>query len=110
VANESLLYTARITLSESPKFLGGVATIQLSLKSEYPMFPNEMVRIISEEQGEISIYSGSTITSMSVKIGAVVNRSIQIISPLSSELEIITSDVSNFDEKKNIIEKRKTLE
>ncbi len=47
------------------------------------------------------------IVPMSVKIGSVIGRSIEILSPLSDNLEIITSDVSNFDEKKNVIEKRK---
>ena len=70
------------------------------------MLPTEIVKIISEEQGELSVYSGSTIVPMSVKIGTVINRSIQVLSPLSDDLEIITSDVSNFDEKKNSAERR----
>lgn len=48
VANDSLLYTARITLPESPKYLGEVATIKLSLKSDSAMFPTEIVKVISE--------------------------------------------------------------
>ena len=50
VANDSLLYTARIVLSTSPKYLGGVATIKLSLASAHVMLPNEMVKVISEAE------------------------------------------------------------
>jgi hypothetical protein len=46
---------------------------------------------------------------MSVKLGSVMNRSIEILTPLQDGLEIITSDISNFDEKKSIAEKRKVL-
>lgn len=74
------------------------------------MLPNEIVKIISEEQGELAVLSGSTIIPMSVKIGSVIDRSIQILTPLSPELELITSDVSNFDDKKNTLEKRKSKE
>lgn len=110
VANDSLLYAARITLLESPKYLGEVATIKLSLASEYPMLPNEIVKVVSEKRGEISVLFGSVITPMSVEIGSVIGRSIQIITPLPDNLEIITSDISNFDERKSVIEKRKTDE
>jgi multidrug efflux pump subunit AcrA (membrane-fusion protein) len=57
VANDSLLYSARLTLPTSPKYLGGVATIKLSLSSDYVMLPNEVVKIVSEEQGELSVFS-----------------------------------------------------
>ncbi len=48
VANESLLYTARIALPGSPSYLGEIATIELSLASDYLMLPNEMVKVVSE--------------------------------------------------------------
>lgn len=87
-----------------------MATIKLSLASDYAMLPNEMVKIVSEEQGELSILSGSIIVPMNVKLGSVMNRSIEIRTPLADNLEIITSDVSNFDERKNVVEKRKVGE
>lgn len=73
------------------------------------MFPNEIVKIISEEQGELSVLSGSTIIPMDVKLGSVIGRSIEILTPLPGDFEIITSDVSNFDEKKNTLERRKAI-
>lgn len=107
VANDSLLYTARLTLQKSPQYLGEVATIKLALKSNYLMLPTEIIRVIGEGQGELSILSGSTILPMSVKLWAVIGRDIEIRTPLSPDLIIITSDVSNFDAEKNIIEQRK---
>ena len=109
VANTSLLYTARLTLPQSPKYLGGVATIKLSLMSDYAMLPNEIVRVVSEGQGELSVLSGSVIASMNVKLGSVTGRSVEILTPLPDNLEIITSDVSNFDEKKNTVERRNSV-
>lgn len=110
VADSSLLYTARITLSESPKYLGGVATIKLSLETDSVLLPNEVIKVVSEGEGEIFVLSGSTLVPMNVKLGTVIGRSIEVRTQLPDNLEIITSDVSNFDERKNVIEKRKTGE
>jgi hypothetical protein len=44
---------------------------------------------------------------MNVELGSVIGRNIEIKTLLSDDLEIITSDVSNFDVEKNKIEKRK---
>lgn len=44
---------------------------------------------------------------MSIELGSVIGRNVEIKTPLSDDLEIITSDVSNFDAEKNKIEKKK---
>lgn len=100
VATDALLHTARIVLSESPKYLGGVATIHLELKSEYPLIPASMVKIVSEQEGELSTLSGETIAVKSVKLGKVNGSLVEIITPLDANTELITSDVANFDPKK----------
>ena len=104
VANDSLLYTARVVLPVAPKYLGGIATIKLSLQSKHLMLPNEMIKVISESKGELNVLSGATIATIPVDLGESIGKSVEIITPLDPKTELITSDVSNFDERKFTIE------
>ncbi len=50
VATDTLLYTTRVVLSETPSLLGQVATIELQLPSQNPVLPVDVLRVISDKK------------------------------------------------------------
>jgi hypothetical protein len=63
ISNANLLSTVRITLENAEKYIGKSATMTFfsvaSTKSDTLLLPINAVKIISEDEGEISIVSGS---------------------------------------------------
>jgi multidrug efflux pump subunit AcrA (membrane-fusion protein) len=68
VANTALLFTVRIVLSETPKLLGEAATVAIPLPSPYPVVSADIVKILSEQSGELTAYSGGTFVPVGVKL------------------------------------------
>ncbi len=99
VANSALLYSVRIVLSDSPDLLGGAATVKISLPNPYPVVPVDMVKILSEQTGEITVYSGGTFAPVQVKIGRLSGGTAEIVEGISADADVVTTDVSNFDAK-----------
>lgn len=99
VANSALLYSIRIVLSDSPDLLGGAATVKISLPNPYPVVPVDLVKILSEQSGEMTVFSGGTFTSVPVKIGRLSGGTAEILSGPSGDADVVLTDVSNFDAK-----------
>ncbi|MFB0964988.1 MAG: biotin/lipoyl-binding protein [Patescibacteria group bacterium] len=99
VANSALLYSIRIVLSDSPDLLGGAATVKISLPNPYPVVPVDMVKILSEQSGEMTVFSGGTFASVPVKIGRLSGGMAEIVSGPSADADVVITDVSNFDAK-----------
>ena len=76
--------------------------------AEKIVLPLKSVKIISEQEGEISLLVGANIiTHKSVRLGRVVGDDIYIEEALDPKAEIIISDISNFDPVKFNLEKIK---
>jgi hypothetical protein len=99
VANAALLFTVRIALSETPKLLGEAATVKIPLPSQYPIVPSDIVKILSEQEGELTAFSGGTFVPVPVKLGKLTSGTVEIVSGPSPDTEIVLTDVSNFDPK-----------
>ena len=99
VANSALLYSIRIVLSDSPDLLGGAATVKISLPNPYPVVPVDAVKILSEQSGEMTVFSGGTFESVPVKIGRLSEGTAEILEGPSGDAEVLLTDVSNFDAK-----------
>lgn len=106
VANSALLYSIRVVLSESPNLLGGAATVKISLPNPYPVVPVDLVKILSEQAGEMTVFSGGTFVPVPVKIGRLSGGTAEIVEGPADDAEIVLSDVSNFDSK-TAVPKRK---
>ncbi len=99
VANSSLLHSVRIALSDSPDTLGSAATVRISLPNPYPVVPVSAVKILSEQSGEMTAFSGGAFVPVAVKIGKLSGGTAEILSGPNPEDEIVLTDVSNFDAK-----------
>ena len=111
VANANLLSTVRIALPDGQPYLGESALISFSPKNdtEWPTIltlPLDAISIIAEWEGEIWIYATTGITRTSVKIGQTLGDTVEILSPLKNGTEVILTDMSNYDESKQNIEKK----
>jgi multidrug resistance efflux pump len=99
VADQNLLHAVRISLPRTPKNLGDFVTIQIPVEAAHPFLPVNIVKIVSDKQGEIQAFSGSKITTIDVDLGRVNGDNIEILTPLLGDLKIITTDVGSFDER-----------
>lgn len=104
VATDTLLYATRIIVSETPSLLGQVATIELQLPTQNPVIPTDIVRVISDKKAEIQTLSGSQLLPVEVQIGRIAGSQVEIISSISEDTQIVTSNTSNFDPKKSKIQ------
>ena len=100
VADSNLLHAVRIALSRTPKNLGDFVTVQIPVAADHPFLPVNIVKIISDKQGEIHTFSGTKIATIDVELGRVNGDNIEVLTPLSNDLKIITTDIGNFDERK----------
>jgi hypothetical protein len=104
VATDTLLYATRIIVSGNPSLLGQVATIELQLPTRNPVVPTDIVRVISDKKAEIQTLSGSQLLLVEVQIGRIAGSQVEIISSISEDTQIVTSNTSNFDPKKSKIQ------
>ncbi|MFZ4461633.1 MAG: efflux RND transporter periplasmic adaptor subunit [Patescibacteria group bacterium] len=100
VASDSLQYSVRVALSQSPALIGGIAKISLKLPSAMPILPTKMVKVLTEQTGEIQTFSGGVFVPKTVKLGRISGSTIEILTPIDLETEIVTSDITNFDARK----------
>lgn len=108
VSNANLLSTMRISVWNGEKYIGKSATMTFETPSINGsgaiLLPINAVKIISEEEGEISLLTASGILEKkSVKLGNVGEANIQIFWHIPKEDRIITTDMSNYDSLKHIL-------
>ncbi len=101
VATETLLYTARIKIQEPVAQLGQVATIRLQIPSEHRVIPTDLIKILSERYGEIQTVKDDRIVPVEVQLGRIFGSSVEILSDVPDDTQVILNNVSNFDEKKS---------
>jgi hypothetical protein len=61
--------------------------------------PVSAVKILSEQSGEMTAFSGGAFVPVAVKIGRLSGGTAEILEGPSPEDEIVLTDVSNFDAK-----------
>lgn len=107
VATETLLYSARIKIQEPVAQLGQVATISLNIPSEHRVISLDIVKVLSEKYGEIQTLKNQAIVPVEVELGRIVGSNAEILTKIPSDTVVILNNVSNFDEKKSMIQVEK---
>ncbi|MDD2693891.1 MAG: biotin/lipoyl-binding protein [Candidatus Gracilibacteria bacterium] len=108
IANANLLSTIRIAVQDGEKYIGKSASIRFTSiannNSGSILLPINAVKIISEEEGEISLFSPETgLMKKTVTLGQVNNTSIEVFGQFNINDAIITTDISNYDELRNTL-------
>jgi membrane fusion protein, macrolide-specific efflux system len=110
VSNANLLSTVRMSIQNGEKYIGQTVNITFTSRgSEWVnnafLLPINAVKIISEEEGEVYTLSETwSLLKKTVKLGKVWDTNIEIIWSFKPKESLITSDMSNYDEVKNIIQ------
>lgn len=104
-ANANLLYTVRISVPDAVDVIGESATVRFAIEQTWALImPLSSLRIISEQEGEISVLTGSgEIQNVLVKIDSVINEQVKINANIPPHSKIILTDLSNFDSMKHQI-------
>lgn len=106
VATAAWSYKAIVSLSEPVSLLGGVARVILSLDSPYTVLPLNAVTSLSDGEGYIWVIDGDELKKYTVSLGLVWWEYIEIIDEIPLDVQIVTSDVTNFDPREHVIEVR----
>ncbi len=101
----------RIALPEWQSYIGKSATLSFSPKNttkekQILTLPLDAISIIAEWEWEVSIYTATGISRKSIKIWQTVWDTVEILDPIWDGTEIILTNMSNYDESKQIIEKK----
>lgn len=113
-ASSNLLYTTRISVPDATGNIGSAATVVFTFSKEqtsaigtHLAIPLKSIKVLSEQQGELALlWSGNTVTYKTVKLWKLSWENIEIDELLDPSLEIILTDVSNFDKEKYILTKK----
>lgn len=111
VANANLLSTIRIAIPEWQSYIGKSAQISFSPKNlvewkQMITLPLDAISIVAEWEWEISIYTGTGITRKTIKIWQTLGDTIEVLDTIANGTQVILTNMSNYDEAKNIIEKK----
>lgn len=114
-AGANLLYSTRISVPDATGLIGSAATVIFQASREITstttteklILPLKSVKIISEQEGEISLLgTGNTVIYKSVRLGKIIGEGVYIEDPIDPKAEIILSDISNFDPEKFYFQKK----
>lgn len=108
ISNANLLSTIRIAIQNGEKYIGKSSSIKFvsiaNNNSGSILLPINAVKIISEKEGEISIFSGEAgLIKKTVTLGRVNDTNIEVFGTFNINDAIITTDMSNYDESKNTL-------
>ncbi len=108
VADKNLNYISTIIFDDASSLLGSIVHITIPLVSEKFFLPVNSITIQGDDIWFVHTLSGSQIADVRVRLWEIYGEYIEIVSCAKNcqELEVITSDVWNYDENKYIIQKR----
>lgn len=111
VANANLLSTIRIAVADGQSYMGKSATIIFTPKNNNEennrlALPLDAISIIAEWEWEINIYTGTGISKKVVKIWQTMWDTVEIFDQINNGTEIVLTNLSNYDNNKQTIEKK----
>lgn len=108
IADENLNHKATISLKKGTNIIGNLVSVEIPVETNKMLIPLNIITTQWWEIGIVKTLSGSSFQDVRVRMWEVFWNTVEIVSCAKNcvDLNIITSDVSNFDENKfTIIEK-----
>lgn len=105
-SSRSLTYKAIIRLDENTEILWWVARVLIPLTSDTILLPLKYIKIINSSQWSITALDWSTIETMLIDLWKVRGSSVEVVSDISENTEIIISDVGNYNPSANEIQRK----
>ncbi len=108
VADENLNYKSTIVFDSGVNIIWNLVTVTIPISTSKVLLPINIIDTQGDDIWLVKIFSWSTITPVRIRMGEVYWEYVELVSCAlqCEDLNIITSDVSNYDENKfNIVEK-----
>ncbi|MEA3304234.1 MAG: HlyD family efflux transporter periplasmic adaptor subunit [Patescibacteria group bacterium] len=97
VADTNLQYKVTITLENADlDTVGILAKVYLLLNSEYVLLPVNTLMPVSSSLADVYIYNFGIVEKKSLQLGKTYNSLVEVYTPLDTNFEIITSDMSRY--------------
>ncbi|MEF2175411.1 MAG: HlyD family efflux transporter periplasmic adaptor subunit, partial [Candidatus Absconditabacteria bacterium] len=104
VADQNLNYTVKVGIKETITRIGDFVKVDFTFKSDKIILPLNYSYIEGNGKGYIFILTGENFERLPVTFGKTWLDRIEILSEIDENLEMITSDIKNFDNRKfNIV-------
>ncbi len=101
VANQTTLYKVVVELKKDIKLVGDVATIYVPVKLKQKVLPVNVVTSLRNGHGFVYILNKSwALEKYTIELWKVRGDKVEILNKVPSSLDIVVTDVSNFDSQK----------
>lgn len=108
VADDNLNYISTVVFESGTNIIGNIVTVKVPVSTDKMLLPLNAITTQWESIGLVKTLSGSTFEEVRVRMGEVFWEYVEIVSCAKncSDLEIVTSDISNYDENKFVIQEK----
>lgn len=108
IADANLNYKSTIVFTSGTVLIGDIANVVIPVTTDTMLVPVNIVTTQGDGQGYIQTLSGTTFAPIRVRLWKVYSDSIEILSCSEDckNLEIVLSDISNFDPTTFVIQKK----
>ena len=105
VADDNLNYKATIVFKTDVNIIWNLVSVKVPVITEKKLFPINIITTLWDDIGTVKTLSGSNFNDVRVRLGEVFGEYTEIVScgQNCEDLNIVMSDVSNFDENKFVI-------
>ncbi len=100
VADDNLMYKTTIEFSQKFKTIWWLVDIQIPVKTKQTLVPINMVEVTGEAKWVLKTLSWGLLENYPIELWKVWGDKIEISSKFPNNLDIITTNISNFDEAK----------
>ncbi|MCH2188388.1 biotin/lipoyl-binding protein [Candidatus Gracilibacteria bacterium] len=101
VADQNLNYASKILFDENIGVSGDVVELQVPIQAPYTLLPLDIVTVLSDSKGSIYVVQSGSIISQDIELGNIYSQFVEFRDVnILENLDIVTSNVSNFDPNK----------
>ena len=108
IADENLNYKATVVFTSGTTLIGNLVSVEIPTETGKMLIPLNIITTQWWEIGTVKTLSGATFSDVRVRMGEVFWEYVEIVSCAKNcvDLNIVTNDISNYDENKfKIVEK-----
>lgn len=103
IANSNLNYWSKISINESVSIVWSIVKVKIPVVLDRLILPVRIIETLWESKAQIKTLSGGLVVNSVIELGDIWGNNIEITSRLDPELDIIVSDIENFDDSKFIL-------
>jgi hypothetical protein len=97
VADSNLNYISKISFDDEINFIWDVVKVIIPFKTDKLILPINIIKVDNLWMWVINIFNSWSIEQKSLKIGNIYSDKIEVLEEVDSSLDIIVTDISNYD-------------